>query len=141
MPQTLSEFKKLFAKDDEEYSDEVHNMVYEWRELVEDEFLKSTYAIKLPKASLKHVYLFAVFTEMIYNYHLKKPGYWTVDEIEDVCCDIMPRKLIAPKAGFKHLPRIFIAFFQWGEEIGIFHNTKPWCEKLIEIKSDILECN
>lgn len=139
MTRSLMEFKMLFSKETEEYSDEMSSFVYDWSKAIQAEFLKSSHGAKMPKIAQRYLYLVSMFADLSYNYHQKTPGNWTESEIDDVCCYLIPRKLIAPKEAFKQLPRILKMIFLWGEEIGIFNNTKPWCEVLDECKKDIVE--
>lgn len=139
MTRSLMEFKTLFSKETGEYSDEMSSLVYEWGKAIQEEFLKSSHGAKMPKIAQRYLYLVSMFADLAYNYHHKTPGNWTESEIDDACCYLIPRKLIAPKEAFKQLPRILKMIFLWGEEIGIFNNTKPWCEVLDECKKDIVE--
>jgi len=138
MTRTLNEFKVLFSKREKEYNEETHNLVYEWGDVVIDEFSESPYAAKLPKVTLRYLYLISLFAEMAYNCHLTTPGNWTEAEIDDVCCYLIPRKLIAPKEAFKQLPKVLNHIFLWGQDVGIFSDTKLWCETLKECKKDIV---
>ncbi len=140
MTRSLNDFTVLFSKrKGEEYSDEMVGLIFEWRELALKTFLETEHAYTLSKTALRHAYLISVFADLAYNYHLNLPGHWTEDTIEDVCCDLMPRKLMAGKEAFTQLPRILKKFFLWGESVGIFQGRAEWCEALADCKGAIVD--
>lgn len=137
MALTLIDYKVLFAQEDDKYSNQTNQLIYEWADLVQKEFLKSRHASRLSPEALQCTYLISLFAEMAYSYHLKKPGQWTEFEIRDVCGQLIPQKLIAPKETFDYLPDVFEALFLWGEELDIFQNTTSWCQALAACKKNL----
>ncbi len=137
MALTLIDYKVLFAKEEEKYSNQTNQSIYEWADLVQKEFLKSPQASKLSPEACQCVYLISLFAEMAYSYHLKKPGHWTEFEVRDICVQLIPQKLIASKETFEFLPDILEAIFLWGEELDIFQDTTSWCQALVASKKNI----
>lgn len=138
MTLTLMDYKSLFVNEEANYNHETNQQIYEWADLVQTEFLKSPNARRLSEDALNSLYLISLFAEIAYSYHLTKPGHWTELEVRDVCCHLIPQKLIAPIETFEQLPAIFEAIFLWGEEIGIFDGVENWCKILNKHKNDIL---
>jgi len=141
---TLGELNKYFAsekaKNAGEYCDRISDLVNQWSSLMIEEMINDP-ECKLTKVGKNNIYVLEMFIEMAYSYHASLPGQWSTFVIEDVCTDVIPRKLIAGKETFAQLPRLLKQMFLWGKLRGYFNpaTVDEWLQELDNCKMDICD--
>ena len=125
---------------DEEFRDDSHQAMMDWCEDVLERFLTSCICASL-KNSKKDIAGFFIhgFIDYAYGYHLAKPFQYDASLIENMCLDILPRKMSTNAKDFKEVAPVLSAFFEWCETEGILKNTKALRNRLENIEKKIYE--
>jgi len=74
-----------------------------------------------------------VFAEAMYNYYLQTPGEWKNSALEEVCLDVMPRKVSAGAEFFSNVQPVLTAFFAFLQQHGIITNGTTLANKLKKV--------
>lgn len=120
---------------DEEFCDDSHHALMEWSEDILERFLGSSVCASW-KNSKKDIAGFFIhgFIDYAYGYHLAKPFQYDASLIENMCLDILPRKMSTNAKDFKEVAPVLSAFFEWCEIEGILKNTKALRNRLEKIE-------
>jgi hypothetical protein len=125
---------------DEEFDDQSHHDLMDWCEEILERFFDS-HTCSSWKENKKNIARFFIhgFVNYAYGYHLAKPFQYDEAIVEDMCLDILPRKMSTNAKDFKLVAPVLIAFFDWCEKEGVLADTKAIREKLKVIDSEIYE--
>ncbi|MGM0440509.1 MAG: SEC-C metal-binding domain-containing protein [Chlamydiota bacterium] len=135
-----NQFLQKWNETDEEYEDDSLELILEWAEDNANAFLEDPCSDKLTESAQDRVHFsLRVFCEYMYSYFLEKPPQWEVPSLEEVCTEIVPRKVSSDPRFFQSFAPILMAVFQWAETKNILENTSPLIEKLAAIHPQIIE--
>lgn len=125
---------------DEDFNDDSHSELMTWCEDILERFLESN-SCSSWNSNKKNIAGFFIhgFVDYAYGYHLTKPFQYDDVLVENMCLDILPRKMSTNAKDFKLLAPILITFFEWCEDENIFGNTTGICNKLKTIDKEIYE--
>lgn len=112
-------------EDDDEYSDEkldetVEQAVEYWKEFSTSEFFSGLAENEKEESR----YIVESFADNMYSYNAVPVEKWNVRDMEDICTDVMPRKITADDDFFKTIAPVLSAFFQFlGTKGGIIQDA------------------
>ncbi len=140
MSKTIATINPILLTVDEEYNDDSYEALVSWGEEVLEQFLSSPCCSSW-KNNKKNIACFFIhgFIDYAYGYHLAKPFQYDEMLVEDMCLDILPRKMSTNEKDFKQVAPALSTFFEWCETEGILKDTKAICIKLKEIDGKIYE--
>ncbi|CAN5290488.1 hypothetical protein BH10PSE19_BH10PSE19_19430 [soil metagenome] len=135
---TTNNFSKL-KKTDHEFIDETMELIRNWYEYYSVKFLESDIATSLSEKQRDELpFVLSSFCDFCYSYHLQKPGQWTVSTVEDVCVNIMPRKIMADDTFFSAIVPVLCNFFDWMSSENCLPDTQALKKALLSIEPRIL---
>lgn len=79
-----------------------------------------------------------IFTELMYSYYLLTPLKWTAKALEGICCDILPRKVLADERFFVSLEPILTAFLVFLAEKEYLSKASVLIKRLHKIAPEML---
>lgn len=125
---------------DEEFNDDSHQALMTWCDEILEQFLKSSYCSSW-KNNKKNIagYFIHGFIDYAYGYHLAKPFQYDEMIVEDMCLDILPRKMTTDAKDFKLIGSILITFFEWCEHESLLEDTTAIRNKLKVIDNKIYD--
>lgn len=130
----------FLLKAESDYCDESHQALIEWCEEALDEFLSSGFCSSWKNNKKDNAAFFIHgFVDYAYGYHLAKPFQYDVEIVEDMCLDILPRKMSTNVRDFKEVASILSTFFEWCEAKKIIKDTKALRKTLKKINAEIYE--
>ena len=74
-----------------------------------------------------------VFAELMYSYHLQGPREWRVTALEEICLDVMPRKVSAGDEFYANVQPVLTAFFDFLQQQGVISNAGTLSNKLKKV--------
>lgn len=124
----------------EEYSDEeldkINKRIQNWiREFVDSEFFKAL----SEEQKYESEFVIESFAEYMYQYFLLPPEKWEVNVLEELCLEILPRKISAKLSYYKAITPVMNKFFEFLANKGILSNSQKLIVKLREIKAQIIK--
>lgn len=140
-PQTKLNFPRSFSARDAEFLDETVHAITKWNEQFCKLFLDSESGQKLLDEIKESDVAMAIscFSEMCYGYHLQKPGQWTTDAVQDVCVNVMPRKILCDDDFFRHAATTIVTFIAWMQDNACIKNGTDLMNALKKHKYQMLE--
>ena len=128
----------VLLKVEHDYSDESHQVLIEWCEEAIDAFLSSDFCSHWKNNKKNNAAFFIHgFVDYAYGYHLAKPFQYDLEIVEDMCLDILPRKMSTNPKDFKEAGSILSTFFEWCESEKVIKDTKDIRKTLAKIDADI----
>lgn len=122
--------------DDGEQYDEAQEITEQWL----DEFVKTKYFSDLSEINQINCQdIIYSFSDMMYGYTGLKIEKWDTSGLEEICLDVMPRKIMADDEYFESVSPSLYAFFLFMEEKKINKNAGKLSKKIKEIESKIIE--
>ncbi|WP_419903825.1 YecA family protein [Kiloniella sp.] len=125
---------------DGEYSDQDASTISDWFDVAFDEFEKDLLFEELNDCEKQNGYfMISCFYDFCYGYHLAGPA--DIDEyiIDDVCLDIMPRKVSASAEMFATFAPTITRFFTWSEQQGFLSKTKALQKHIAKISPKMIK--
>ena len=123
-----------------EYSDEKLHEIKETMELLHEKFTDDeSYKALSEMEQDESNFIVGTFSEMMYNYHLQEPGEWKSSALEEVCVDIMPRKVSAGNEFFSSVEPVLTAFFAYLQKIRKISNAETLTNKLKKVAPLMLQ--
>ena len=120
-----------FDDDFENYSEEIQEEIFKKCDMWMMEFTQTDYFQKLTPEEKDHsAFLVESFFNYLYGYCLKTPEQLDVPSLEEICLDILPRKVSADESYYKAIAPILTNFFKFLEEKGVLHNAEALNKKL-----------
>ena len=132
--------KSFLLTADEEFDDDSYQALMTWCEEILDQFLESP-SCSSWKNDKKNIAAFFIhaFVDYAYRYHLAKPFQYDEPLIENMCLDILPRKISTNAKDFELVAPILMTFFEWCENEGILRDTTTLHNKLKMIDNKTYE--
>ncbi len=98
----------------DEYSDDVLEKCVERAIAYWKDFARSDYFSRLTEREKeKSRSIVESFADKMYSYHLATVEKWNVPDMEDVCIDVIPRKMTAEDEFFEAIGPVLSAYFQY----------------------------
>ena len=102
--------------DEEEYSDELLEKNVAIATEYWKDFTKSKLYSRLPAQQKEHsLSIIGYFADFMYSYNLVPVERWNVYDLEDVCTNIMPRKVTGDPDYFRAISPVLASFFEFME--------------------------
>lgn len=80
----------------------------------------------------------SIFTELMYSYYLLSPLKWTAKALEGICCDVLPRKVLADERFFVSIEPVLTAFFSFLAEKEYLPKAPVLIKRLHKIAPEML---
>ncbi len=129
-------------EDEEEYSDDESNEVIEIIEKWLEEFIDTKYFLEIDdkyKDACEDI-IFS-FADFMYGYTGLKPEKWNISGLEEICLDVMPRKVMADEQYFESIAPSLTAFFSFMEEKKLNKNSSKLAKRVKDIGNDIVKAS
>lgn len=124
-------FSKLEAIYGGGYMEEVRKWIWQ--------FERSSFYKELEEIEQGNVgFTVETFTDYMYNYEGQEPGEWTVNSMEEVCLEVVPRKVSGEEDLFLSYGKVLGQFFEFLAKEEIL-KTRPLITRLKEISDQIFE--
>lgn len=125
---------KLIELDEEYEPDYDESQQEKWIE----EFQKSEYFERLNEYRKENAGFIAdTFMSYMYNYEYVVPNGWNATNVEEVCLNIIPRKVIAEIELFENYGEVLIKFLEFLEGAGHIGESSELRKRVNEIKEEI----
>lgn len=106
---------------------EVNELSKKWQ----TEYENSNQFVKLTDDQRRQAFFItSTFAEMMYNYHYQKPTEWTTQALEDVICDLFPRKISSNDDFYAAVKPVLTAYFEFLIEKKYIDNGVALTKKL-----------
>lgn len=124
----------------DEYSDDVLEKCVDRASAYWKDFAKSEYFSGLTEPEKENSRsIVESFADKMYSYHLTTMEKWNVQDMEDVCVGIIPRKTTAEDGYFKAIAPVLAAFFTYlGTRGGILPDAANLSNKARTLGPDIV---
>ena len=130
--------KPVLLKAESDYCEESHQILIDWCKEALDEFLSSAYCYSWKNSKKGNAAFFIQgFVDYAYGYYLAKPFQYDEEIVEDMCLDILPRKMSTNVRDFKEVGSILSTFFEWCEAKKIIKDTTAIRKTLKKINEEI----
>jgi hypothetical protein len=117
-----------------EYSDEMLRKVEKEIRQLHRKFTKDgLYQALTPEQREESGFITEVFAETMYSYHLQKPGEWRAAALEEICLDVLPRKVSAGDEFYENVEPVLTSFFAFLQQQGVIDNAKTLSNKLKKV--------
>jgi hypothetical protein len=97
-----------------EYSEKDYRELNELSDKWQTEYESSIHFTELPdNQRVPAFFIISNFTDMMYNYHVQKPNEWEPDALEDVICDLFPRKISSDDDLYIAVEPVLTSYFEY----------------------------
>lgn len=113
------------------YSQEVHKWMWQ--------FERSEFYRRLGEVERENMpFIIQTFSDYMYDYQGQEPQQWTARSMEEVCLDIVPRKISAEPEVFQSYGKVLLHFFEFLQQKHIL-NTRSLISGVKKISDQIYE--
>lgn len=127
-----------YDSDDGEQYDEAQEITEQWL----DEFIKTKYFSDLiERYQINCQDIISSFSDMMYGYTGLKIEKWDTSGLEEICLDVMPRKIMADDEYFESIAPCLHAFFLFMKSKNINKNASKLVERIKIIEKDIVKAS
>lgn len=117
-----------------EYSDNALKKVIELSEKWQVEFENDNRFTDLPGDQCEQAsFITDIFAEMMYNYHLQEPTAWTASALEEVICDLFPRKISDGDDFYAAVEPVLTSYFEFLTEKNYIGNGDILAKRLAKV--------
>lgn len=125
-------------EDDGEQYDEAQEITEQWLK----KFIEAKYFTELDKKYQENSEnIISTFSEMMYGYTGLKIEKWDTSGLEEICLDVMPRKIMADEEYFESIAPSLHAFFLFMKDEKINKNSVKLAERIKIIEKDIIKAS
>lgn len=123
-------------EDDGEQYDQAQEITEKWLK----KFIKTKHFSELEKKYQENSKdIISTFSEMMYSYTGSKIEKWDTSGLEEICLDVMPRKVMANELYFESITPSLHAFFLFMKDEKINKNATKLAERIKIIEKDIIK--
>jgi len=98
----------------DEYSEKDYSELNELSDKWQTEYESSMYFTELAdNQRVPAFFIISNFTDMMYNYHGQKPSEWEPSALEDVICDLFPRKISSDYDLYITVEPVLTSYFEF----------------------------
>lgn len=84
-------------------------------------------------------FVISSFSEYMYSYQLCTPEDWNLSDLQEVCLQILPRKVTADEDYFQSVAPVLSTFFTFLTTQGYLKNTQPLSKVVSNFHAEIIQ--
>jgi len=117
-----------------EFSDAMLEKIKTNIQAIHRKFMQDSHSKALtPEQRGESGFITEVFAEVMYSYHLQAHGEWRNSALEEVCLDVMPRRVSAGDEFYANVQPVLTAFYAFLQHQGVITNGVTLTNKLKKV--------
>ena len=123
---------------EQEFSEEERELLIEKIEAWGADFVSSDYFSPLSEEQKENAsFVIQSFSDYMYSYQGVTPSDWNPSDLEEVCVEILPRKISAEADFYRSVTPVLLAFFAFLQTKGEIENANELCKRLSAIDAQM----